>query len=122
MKRWLVLVGVCVGVAGASSIPKVVLWDADDSRGQVIIYSSDPNDVQAWYDTFVAPRVAAQVAALIADPNALVDSNDLSAAITSSEQRTWQRMVEADEANAILTERAMVYRMTTELQTWLSEF
>lgn len=121
MKRWFILAGICVGVAGASSIPKVVLWDANDPRGQVIVYSSDPNDVQAWYDTFVAPRVEAQVRALIADPNTLIDSNDLSAAITSSEQRTWQRMVEADAANNKLTQTAMISRMSAELQAWLSE-
>jgi len=121
MKQWLVLIGICIGVAGASTVPKVVLWDANDSRGQVIIYSSDPNDVQAWYDTFVAPRVAAQVAALIADPNALIDSNDLASAITSSEQRMWQKMVEADEANNRLTQSAMISRMSVELQAWLSE-
>lgn len=61
-----ILGGVVVAqVAG----PKVVIYDPNGPGGKPAwIFSSDPNDVQAWYDQFIAPKVSAQVTEIMLDP------------------------------------------------------
>ena len=137
-------------LGGTQSVRQLMImsldFDPNDPNATRISYRmAQDSDVDDWYATFIAPRVAQQVQAMLSDPNSLypviqprvqaeiaqsvvtpdpnsvVDPNELAQAITASEQRDWQRFTQADQNWAHLLEQTMLQRAVTEFQKRLTE-
>lgn len=117
------MAGTLVAQTVDRGIPKVVVYDPNNSRGPAIIYSSDPCDVQVWYDTFVRPMVEAQITDSIVDVNVIYANvqTKIDSAVTAAELRMWQKMVDADGNNLVLAQQTMLSRVKAKIDELLSE-
>jgi hypothetical protein len=78
-----------------------------DGSGGFTITPATQADIDAFYAESVQPAVTTQVQTVIASE------------ITDSEQRTWQRMVDADAATATNVETSLFGKIKAALQAAL---